>query len=514
MVKKTKRIQVPGKNFKPHPTQMEFLASDAETKILMAGRRWGKTRAAVAQTLMWVQEASLTPAIDEYGNDMTATLRPEIHVWVVGPNYLQLKQVMEEFLFFIPKHQILDRSDSAIRGTRQYELRLRLKNEDGRRGRNVVRQNALIEFKSADNYEALQTVGLDVLYITESQDVKDEAMDKVMPTLTTPYRQRRALFEGIPPDSESHWFARHWNKANYDQDPRTEAFRYFTTDNYHIGAKGFRQVLSHRDRMTEEAWQRMYFAKQPGGSGAFFNRIYEAAVLDEEQFKGPELGQTYVAGLDIGRRNSESVIVVKNGRTRESVYGEALGDSDWDWQLQRFQEICRDWRVSLLHFDGTSCGGDIMEYLLTKSNLPAIPFIFSSKSKLELYTKYAIALEQGLVSFPKQWDMLVRQLQAVRNKGTKVAKFESDGGILDDWVDAECLALWVCESDPLDISTPHDSFEAPKAVLDTHFLNEDYEGASEYANEQFAIRIHDMLMQPSREMLAEAERQYKYGMSL
>ena len=50
MIKKV-GIQIPGRNFKPHPTQMEFLVSDAETKILMAGRRWGKTRAAVAQPL-------------------------------------------------------------------------------------------------------------------------------------------------------------------------------------------------------------------------------------------------------------------------------------------------------------------------------------------------------------------------------------------------------------------------------------------------------------------------------
>lgn len=501
---KTNTVKVPG-NFKPHPTQVEVLASLAINKYLIAGRRWGKTRVAACQVMMWIQEASTIPAIDELGNDITQTLTPPVHVWVVGPNYNQLKQVMEEFKFFIPDHMIVNRNRAVAKGSTQWETRLRLMYPNGQRQRNCVRQDVLIEFKSAENWEALQTVGLDVLYMTECQDIREEALVKVLPTLITPYRQKRSLFEGIPPDSVNHWFNRMWETANHAQDGRSEAFRYKSTDNPHIGVEGFKSILDQQASMTKEAWERMFLAKQPKGSGAFFRNILEAACLNESDFKGPEIGKKYVAGLDIGRRNSESVIIVKDSHTRESVYGEAFGDADWETQLRNFEMICRDWRVEILHFDGTSAGGDIMHSLLTASNLPALPFNFSAQSKSELYNRYAVALEKGLVSFPREWSMLIKQLQSVRNVGTKVGKFESDGGVLDDWVDAECLALAVCENDIVDYQRP--AYTTYSGVVPTQFANGGFRRMPDgHRRSALNAKIARDMHEPSKEMWDEYMR--------
>lgn len=505
--KERKKINVPG-DFDPHYEQLEVLASDASPKVLMAGRRWGKTRLAAAQTLMWIQEASRDAPKDAHGTDMTKTLRPPIHCWVVGPNYLQLRQVIEEFSYFLPPWQIMDKYQSVARGTRQYEIRLQLKYKNGQRPPGTVRDTVLIEFKSADNWQALQTVGLDVLYLTESQDIVDDAMEKVLPTLITPYRLKKAIFEGIPPDSANHWFARYWELANQGLIEGAEAFKYASTGNYHLGVEGAKEIAADRHKMTDEAWKRMFFAVQPKGSGAYFRNIFEAATLDENDYEGPKIGERYVAGLDIGRRNSESVIVVKNSKTRDSVYAESFGDAEWDEQLVRFEQVCRDWRVDVLHFDGTSCGGDLMQYLLDQSGLPAIPFIFTQKSKHDLYERYAFALEKGYVRFPRQWTGLIKQLQAVRNKGTKVAKFETDGGVGDDWVDAEALALFVCESDVMDMQEPIYADDEPLGyvdVLPTVFLNDDYRAASEHSRERRHNRIFEKLRAPSYEMIKHAE---------
>lgn len=501
-----KQVNVPG-DFNPHPTQLEVLASDARIKVLMAGRRWGKTRLSAAQVMMWIQEASMTRAFDEQGNDVTNTLRPPVHVWVIGPNYGQLKTVMEEFAYFIPEHQILRSGYQTVaKGTRQWETRLRLKTERGMRPPGCVRPEVLIEFKSAENWEALQTIGLDVLYTTESQDIRDEALEKVLPALISPYRSKHAIFEGIPPDSENHWFARHWNLANRGSSPDTEAFKYKSTDNPHIGPEGLREIAQQRDRYTHEGWMRMYFAKQPKGSGSFFRNIMEAARLNADDYvNGPIIGERYVAGLDIGRRTSESVLIVKNSRTRESVYGEAFGDAGWEYQLSKFQEICHNWRVDVLHLDATSCGGDIMDYMLNRSGLPVVPFNFSAESKDQLYTTYAIALEQGFVSFPKEWTMLIKQLQAIRNTSiSSRAKFESDNGILDDWVDAEALALAVCENDVLD--EVRSIFEdaplgANRAVLPTKFANQDSKAYTKLHGNRLAKQLIQHANQESIELI-------------
>lgn len=503
--KEPKQVRVP-QGFDPHAEQVEVLASDARMKLVMAGRRWGKTRMAAAQTLMWIHQASMDAPKDPHGKDMTKTLRPPIHCWVVGPNYLQLKQVMEEFAGLIPPWQLVDRYQTVARGTRQYETRMKLKYRNGQKPPGCVRQEVLIEFKSADNWQALQTVGLDVLYLTESQDIVDAAMEKVLPTLISPYRLKRALFEGIPPDSANHWFARYWELANRGLLEGAEAFKYASTGNYHLGIEGVKEIEGDRHRMTDEAWKRMYFAVQPKGSGAYFRNIFEAATLDENDYQGPVIGERYVAGLDIGRRNSESVLVVKNSRTRDSVYAESFGDSDWDLQLMRFEQICRDWRVDVLHFDGTSCGGDLMHYLLEQSDLPAIPFEFTQKSKHQLYEKYAFALEKGLVRFPKQWSMLIKQLQAVRNKSTKVAKFESDGGVLDDWVDAEALALFVCEEDVVEMQEPiYHGGPDVEQLIPAGFINGDDRAAGEYHRQLRHNAIFDKLRAPSYNMIRHAQ---------
>lgn len=485
----------------PHYTQLEVLRHPARQKVVMAGRRWGKTRMAATQVMMWIQEASRQRAIEPTGRDITSSLSPQVHVWVVGPNYDQLKMVMAEFALLIPKHMIMQKNESIARGNRTWETRLRLVYPNGQRQRGCVRENVLIEFKSAENWEALQTIGLDVLYVTESQNVRDEALEKVLPALISPYRLKAAMFEGIPPDSENHWFARRWALANRLNNDKMAAFKYKSTDNPHIGLEGYQEILDQKAIMTEEAWQRMYFAKQPKGSGAYFRNIFEAACLDEYEYKGPEIGERYVAGLDIGRRDSESVIIVKNSRTRESVYGEAFGDAKWEHQLQGFERVCKDWRVEVLHFDGTSAGGDIMHELLVNLSLPALPFNFSAKSKGELYSRLAVALEQGLVYFPKQWTMLIKQLQAVRKKQGKDLRFESDGGVLDDWVDAEALALAVCETDVIAQHLPafKDTY-GYEGVLPTQYANGGYVTVDGERRSNLMQRITRQLHEPSFEM--------------
>ncbi len=51
----------------------------------------------------------------------------------------------------------------------------------------------LIEMKSADNAQALQTVGLDFLWVSEAQDIPNAAAEKLRPTL----RQARSNGESL-----------------------------------------------------------------------------------------------------------------------------------------------------------------------------------------------------------------------------------------------------------------------------------------------------------------------------
>ena len=66
----------------------------------------------------------------------------------------------------------------------------------------------LIELKSADNAQSLQTVGLDFLWVSESQDIPNAAAEKLRPTLRQAGRMGKAVYEGIPSLYPEHWFRR------------------------------------------------------------------------------------------------------------------------------------------------------------------------------------------------------------------------------------------------------------------------------------------------------------------
>ena len=65
--------------------------------------------------------------------------------------------------------------------------------------------------------------------------------------------------------------------------------------------------------MMEDDWNRLYMAIQPEGAGAFFRKV-DVASRGQELY-APKSGEEYVAGLDLGRSNDATVLIVKNRKT-------------------------------------------------------------------------------------------------------------------------------------------------------------------------------------------------------
>ncbi len=66
----------------------------------------------------------------------------------------------------------------------------------------------LIEMKSADNAQALQTVGLDFLWVSEAQDIPNAVLKNCDLPLDRQGRMGKAFYEGILPLYPEHWFRR------------------------------------------------------------------------------------------------------------------------------------------------------------------------------------------------------------------------------------------------------------------------------------------------------------------
>lgn len=142
-----------------HPKQMEVFRSKSRFRVVVAGRRWGKT--ALSRVLI-----------------ITKARVAKRKIWYVAPTYKMAKNIMWlDILDAIPKRWIAKINETTlsitlINGTR-------------------------IELKGADKADSLRGVGVDFLVLDEFQDMSEETWTKVLrPTLAD--RRGEAIFIGTP----------------------------------------------------------------------------------------------------------------------------------------------------------------------------------------------------------------------------------------------------------------------------------------------------------------------------
>lgn len=393
-----------------------------------------------------------------------AQLIPAIHVWTVAPTKAQMFQVWNEMQAFIPEG-IVARANPYSSGTRggsrgsgfkenALHVWLEFKDRNGKYLRDRPRPIVFWELRSADNPESLQSAGLDFLHVTEAQDIQETAWNKMRPMISSPGRAGRALVEGIPPRGRAHWFARYFARAKREPNERRAAFSWSFLDNPLMSADQAQEIMEDKEVMMEEEWNRLYMAIQPEGQGAFFPKVMEAAIAIEQS--KPLQGAKYVAGLDLGRSNDATVLIIKDRSTRESVHAIELRRTDWILQKETILAAARHWGLSQIVMDSTGLGGqfarDEMYMELAREGINLTPFNFTPLSKYhDLFVPYRLALAQGTVTFPATWNKLIEQLQDIEHKETSNRGhiFSTVSGGHDDWVDAEVMALFASEPAPV-----------------------------------------------------------------
>lgn len=442
--------------YRPYPWQARMHASRARFKWLWVGRRGGKGRSALQEILTALDMLAFMP----FQNDRThkpdpangTPLIPPIHIWTVAPTKSQMLQVWHEMKAFIPPNLVRVTPSQhggrgGGRGWREDELNVWLdfKDESGFWLPGLFRTSAFWELKTGDNPEALQTVGLDMLHITEAQDLKPAAWNKLRPTLNSPGRYGRAIIEGIPPMSKGHWNSKMYYYAQKHPGLIHEAFHATTFDNLGLSVEQIAAIEDEKQTTPLAVWERNYLAKQSSAGGNFFRRdkIEEAAT--SAALPAPLPGHRYVAGLDLGKRQDFTVLVVKDAATRAGVYALEMQGIDWASQFVTIKAELDKWNVYDMLVDSTGLGDVVYDSLLA-AGLPARGFQFTAPSKYQVMHLYYIALEKNTVTFPPDWEKLTEQLSDIQIKshGTGYA-FVTESGGHDDWVIAELLALQACD---------------------------------------------------------------------
>lgn len=163
-----------------HPKQSEVFLDTARFRVVVAGRRWGKT--ALSKTEM-IQRAK----------------KPNQKIWYIAPTYRMAKQIMwNDLKASIPRSWVV----------REHETEMSITLVNG----------SVIECKGADNPDTLRGVGLNFVVMDEFQDIRPDTWTTIIrPTLAKD--RGEALFIGTPKA-----YNQLYEVYQFGQDPQRKAW--------------------------------------------------------------------------------------------------------------------------------------------------------------------------------------------------------------------------------------------------------------------------------------------------
>ena len=208
------------------PAQTKIVEAPQRFKVVIAGRRFGKTHLSIRELCY------------------NARL-PDKTIWYVAPTYRQAKMITWKKL----RNKLNDLK--WAKKINETELSIELKN------------GSTISLKGADNYDSLRGIGLDFLVIDEFADVDAEAWyETLRPTLAD--KQGGALFIGTP--KGMNWA--HDLYTMFEEYPDEWAsFQYTTLDGMNVKPE---EVEAARRSLDERTFRQEFEATFETFSGRVF----------------------------------------------------------------------------------------------------------------------------------------------------------------------------------------------------------------------------------------------------
>jgi len=299
----------------------------------------------------------------------------------------------------------------------------------------------LIEMKSADNAQALQTVGLDFLWVSEAQDIPNAAAEKLRPTLRQAGRMGKAIYEGIPSVYPEHWFRRGCEAAKRGAHKNHRYFHYTVYQNPLLMPDDVEEIEGDKEVMPESAWRRMYLAEFSLSSG-FFSNIEEC--IGGDLLDSPLPGKSYVAGLDLGVSRDFTVLTIMDADERRVVYHKLWDGQAWPQVQQHIVAINQEWGLQRIMADASGMGL-AMVHDLEANNLPVEGVSIQKNNREKLLAELQVAMEHKTIQFPAV-PIMLRQLRAFQHvrMSSGAFKAQAPAGEHDDEVFALTLALSAC----------------------------------------------------------------------
>ena len=230
--------------------QLEIIGHPARYKVIVAGRRWGKTHLSLFDSLI----------NESYG----VWKKHKAKTWFVAPTYRQAKNIawniLKEIVFEYPEY---------IKQKNESTLSIEFVN------------GSILELKGADNEDSLRGVGLDHIVLDEFAFMKPQAWTEVLrPALSD--KKGTAMFIGTP--DGFNYFHDLYTRG-IDETGGYKSWFFRSVDSYFIDPK---EIEAARDELDERTFRQEYEASFETASG----RVYYA--FDRIENKAEQEYQDYI----------------------------------------------------------------------------------------------------------------------------------------------------------------------------------------------------------------------------
>jgi len=372
-------------NIDLHPAQLEIFRSNKRFKIVVAGRRFGKSYLSA-----WLL---LINAIQSKSKD----------VFYIAPTFQQAKDIMWALLKDLGQDLIV----------KAYENTAVLTLINGRK----------IYLKGSDRPETLRGTGISYVVLDEYASMKPVVWEQIIrPSLADV--QGRGLFIGTPA-GKNHFFDL-YNDAQ--EDDEWDSFQFMSIDNPFLPAT---EIEASKKNMSTMSFRQEFEASFETFSGGIFKE--EWFKLDEE----PEEG-SYVIAIDpAGYEDSEKERNLKRSRLDETAIAIVKIDRDKWWvkdilhgrwnikeTAKRILKAAMDVEASTVGIEIGSLRNAILPYLEDEMRtenqwLSIAELRHGGKKKTERITwSLQGRMEHGQITFnpDKDWKVFISQLMDFPNR--------------------------------------------------------------------------------------------------
>lgn len=386
-----------------HPKQAAFMHSPAKRRVIVAGRRGGKTTAcailAVDAMLNGRRVLEAAPTADQTGA-----------FWEACRRYVQP---------LITANII-----------RKNETERLLEMPTGGR----------IRCKTAHDADSLRGDYADLLILDEYSIMDPNAWDEVgAPMLLDNDGDAVFIFT---PKRKNHAHAL-YVRAVGDDTGRWAAWHFTSYDNPHLSREALGEITSD---MGEEAYRQEILAEFLDNEGAVFRNIAACMIApagDPERHPGHNI----VMGVDWGKQQDYTAMSIGCADCRVELARDRSNKIDYIFQRGRVQVLNDAWRPGVILAEANAMGGPIIEELIA-DGLPVQPFMTTATSKPPLIENLALAIERAEWAF--QPDIIwTAELEAYERKvslSTGRSQYGAPDGVHDDTVIARALMLWAGRS--------------------------------------------------------------------